>query len=653
MPSLATVSLGLLVLLPTAGAADVHYRLTQAPAAAGAPWLVDVEVTGASPDDGPLRFALDDFGGWQDLASPYLALLSADPAPHVVDLAAGVFETDVPRAGDGSVRLAYRVTTLPMHSDLQRANGLLPASGPAYAFGWSTNVLVQVSDDHGPVQGRRTLELRAPPGVPIVTGWSGRSEGAQRVELAVEPGNGPIAFGTPRFAARSGAGDARDGGEGRAGAGDRGSSDARNFAVEVFQFGEGGELADVVADVLVRAAPALGRLFGQPARQPYRAFVSDHSGGGMGSHHGLWIAHTADESPERRDSPWLAAFVLHEHIHDWLGISVGDEHESLTWFMEGFTEYLSLWAAAATGLVPRVYFATRLLELEQIARTDSALGEVRFGDPSVRWRDGDGRVERLAYTGAPLLALLIDLDLRGLADADMPGEAGAGGRVASPVVDRRGASRADPGGPRSADNRGGLPALVRALLADGPRRIDLAELRRTFEALGLGSRWAASIDGTELPDTRTLLERAGFALVGEPTDLSYVGLRADGDGPGATVTAVDPDGPGAAAGVRVGDVITGWFRARDVAASVVAPVADNVSAPAAAPLAASVAGDPGEYPFGLTLFEPGALGAFLGVRRGDTDWKLDIVPRVLPGAGRVTHWSDTGARLDWFFSLDG
>lgn len=571
-------------------ATDVHYRLVHDPGATRAPgaahgaadgadaraasWTVEITIRDAARAVGTLRVVLDDFGGWDALDPPYLELLEADPEPRRAEPAAGRFELPLPRRDEDVVRLSYRIALLPMHGEAQRAFGLLPTAGDSYAFGWSWNVLAQVSDDDGPVRGARTLEIVAPEGTSIVTGWAGRSVGRQLVTLAPEMGNAPIAIGTPVTETR----EERDG-----------------FAVEVFQLGEGSPIDDVVARILLEASPALGRLFGRPAPSPYRAFVTDHVGGGMGSHHGLRVAHTADEAPERRDSPWLAAFVLHEHIHDWLGLTVSDAGESLVWFKEGFTEYLSLWAAAASGLVPRAYFATRLLELEQIARTRSALGEVRFGDRDVRWRDGDGPIESLAYTGAPGLALLVDVTLR-------------------------------------EDGRGGLPALVAALVAEGPRAIDLDDLENAFAALGLRDLWRRSIEGTELPSTRALLERAGFAIVEQPTDLTGLGLRADGDGVGATIRAVERDGPGAAAGVRAGDVITGYFPAR--------------------PDAVSARGAPTRFDFGLALLVPGQPGAFLGVRRGTQDLRLEIDPRVLSGAGAIERWGGDEKRLDAFFAWE-
>lgn len=569
-------------LVVPAFAADVAYTLRHAPGLVGAEdavetpdagsWIVEVGVTGADSRDGPLRFTLDDFGGWDELRRPYVELIEAHPEPSRRDVAAGMFEFPAPSRGDDPVRLVYRIPLLPMHGADQRARGLLPAGGEAYAFGWSRNVLAQVSDDSGPVRGARTLELIAPDGMSIVTGWSGESVGRQRATLDAAMGNGPIAFGVPAFRAL----------DGRAG-----------FAVEVYQYGAGGEIADVVADVLLSASPRLGALFGRPARNPYRAFVTDHQGGGMGSHFGLRVAHTRDDPPEQRTSPWFAAFVLHEHIHDWLGMTVSDADESLVWFKEGFTEYLALWAAAATGLAPRAYFATRLLELEDIARSRSALGEVAFGDPTVAWRDGDGPLETLAYTGAPLLALLVDVELR------------ASGTSA------------------------GLPALVAHLVAAGPRSIDLADVRDAFLALGLGDLWQRSVDGTHLPSVADLLPRAGFTLSDTPLDLAYVGLRTD-DPWGGTVLALDPDGPAARAGVQLGDLITGLF-------------------PLRSPLANADACDT-QYRFGLELIEPGADGAFLGVRRGDVDMKLPVAPRVLARAGVLRVWQEDAAALDRFFT---
>jgi len=561
-------------LAPARAAPDVRYELEHRPAPeAGGPttWVVTVTVTGVRPKGGTVWLELSDRGGWRGAGFPYFELLECTPQPVAADPGRGRYEVELRSRRERAV-LRYAVTPLPLHSPEQRAHGLLPAAGAAYAFGYSPGVLMQVGDEAGPLEGDRTIELRAPADTVIATGWAGGATGRQQARLDPAMEEGPIAFGAPSasFAAD------RDG-----------------FEVEVWQYGDGVDVADVVGETILRSAPELGRRFGLPPRDPYRAFVTDHAGGGMGSRFGLRLSATAEDGPERRTSPWFRALVLHELVHDWLGIAVSDVDERLVWFKEGFTEYFALREAAASGAVERGWFADRLLELESIARERSAVGRVAFGDPDVAWRDGDGPVETLAYAGAPLLAFRMDVELFETGHAR-------------------------------------LDDLVRDLVASGEATFELEDLRAWCRAHGLRGRWERSVEGTELPAARETLGRAGFERVDVPADLTYLGLAVEPPRLGGTITTVDAAGPAGAAGFRVGDVVTGYWPSR----------AEPVRPP----------DEPGPYPFGLTLLVPGLEGSYVGVRRGDQDLQLFVDPRILPGAGRIEGWGADGERAERFLA---
>ncbi len=460
-------ALAIAVLLPATPAAaaralvasEIRYTLRHAPGETGTAWVVDVEVRGIPADAARLTFELSGWGGAAD-APGYLEALETSSSIHAAG--PGRFEALLGDAPHGVVAFRYALHLPRIGSAAQRARGLLATHDDAYAFGYSWSTLVQVFVNGEPLAGKRTLTLLAPRGTPIITGWAGRGTAEQRVVLDAAMGNAPLAFGRPTHEAERSRG---------------------RFDVEVYQFGSGRDATPAVADVLIAAGPVLARQFGTAARDPYRAFITDHAGGGMGSHFGLRIGFGADQPAGVEEGEWFRAFVLHEFVHDWLGQQLVEDDSSLVWFKEGFTEYLALWTATSTGLVSREWFARRLLELESIARTRSALGQVAFGDPTVSWRDGDGPLETLAYTGAPLLALLLDVELR---EARRPG----------------------------------LPALVRDLLRREDRAYGLTTLATWFADAGLGARWQRSVLGTELPSVRELLERAGYRISADGEEAS-------------------------------------------------------------------------------------------------------------------------------------
>ena len=530
-------------------------------------WFVDVTMTRLDPAEGRVEAY---FTGW--------GLGLADGADHVVRLdARGRPMPDdagppwfLPVPESGRVELHYRVRLLPMGGEEAAAAGLRPQLGD-YAFGYSWNTIVQLSQGGYALGGDHHLELRAGQGVPVVTGWRGRTTARQRLTWPSPAGNGPLAFGEPARVLELPAG---EGGP----------------AVEVYQYGAGPDATAAVGEVVQRALPVMAALFGRAPPSPYRAFVTAHGDGGMSSHAGLRVTVRAEQDPAVHASPWFRRLVVHELLHFGLGHELDPGGEHLAWVHEGFTEYLALWVTAVAGHNTREEFARAVLEHEQLARGQSTLGEVAFADET-DWRD-DGPRETQAYSGGALLGLALDVELR-----------------------QRGHS--------------GLGAFVRDRLAAGADSFTIDDLRTWLKERGLGARYAASVAGTELPPAEELLALAGFRRGPRPVDLAYVGLRTE-EADGGRVRAVDPDGPAARAGVREGDVITGLFPLRQ----------DGATVKGRAP----------RHDFGLTLFEPGRPGAYLGVRRGDEDLQLPVEPERLEGAGRAEGWIADGGALDLFFA---
>jgi predicted metalloprotease with PDZ domain len=79
--------------------------------------------------------------------------------------------------------------------------------------------------------------------------------------------------------------------------------------------------------------------------------------------------------------------VAHELFHYWLG-SPGwiEGNDAIAWFHEGFTDYISLWDAAATGIVDRDWFARRMAAIDAAAHESATYGKVAFTQEGVRWR---------------------------------------------------------------------------------------------------------------------------------------------------------------------------------------------------------------------------------------------------------------------------
>src|SRR5262249_37538104 len=150
-----------------------------------------------------------------------------------------------------------------------------------------------------------------------------------------------------------------------------------------------------------------------------------------------------------------------------------------------------------------------------------AFGQVTFAE-GVDWRDGDGPRETLAYKGGAMLAFFLDVALR-------------------------------EGGHR------GVPALIGDLVE--AKGYTVASIKTWLEAHKLGDFYAPYIAHAGLPELRDALASIGFEFGESAERLSYLGISATGE-PFGTITALDPDGPAARAGAKVGDRISGLWPTR-------------------------------------------------------------------------------------------
>ena len=552
----------------------IAYTLSDQPAAddGAGHWLVSIVVSGLDPTAGAPGLASTGWGWPADW--PYFELLESEPPlgrPLPPDFDGSSLTLAPAPDWDGRVRVLYRLQLTRRGSDEQRRFGLAPSRGAGFAYGNSSNVLMRASQAGELLEGEVTVEISASgPELQLVTGWGGQATGRQRVTPDRPWGTSPIVFGAPTA---------------------RTFAEAGGFAVECYQW-SGADATARTAELTLALVPAMARAVDWPARNPARVFLSDAMGAGMGGEYGLHMNAPAEARPGWERTAEFETTLAHELFHEWLGGHVHESHGSLVWFREGFTEYFAQWFCAAQGVISRETFAETLEQYDRYARRNTSLGRIAFADPGVNWRDGDGPNELMAYRAAPVLALALDVQLR-------------------------------------AAGKPGLLQLVRDLLAREQHVFPPDELQAWFVAHGLERAWRTSIAGREVPTAAESLLRAGFEPSEVPVDVAYLGLQAVERKPTWEVLAVDPEGPAAAAGVQVGDIIDGFFPFNG------------------APTRLAELDTP--YTFGLAIVTPGIAGAFLEIRRDGAAHKLMLEPEPRPW-GLRTSWRATPAS-DTFFSF--
>jgi hypothetical protein len=574
-PWIALVSVLALVAAPSsprAGSAKVAYTLTDEPGTDGSPgcWRVALELSGLRPEDGAVGLVSNGWGWPQD--RPYLELVECEPPLAKLVEDGSALTLELPPRWNGRARVVYRLRLTQRGTDEHARSPLAPSRGDGYAYGHSTNVLLRPTQAGEPLEADVETEIvAARPDATLITGWEGLGEGRQHVTPDTPWGNAPIVFGTPTAV---------------------GVDHREAFTVEVFQLC-GPDATPRVLELVRTLVPAMERATGWPARNPSRVFLSNTMEGGMGGDYGLHLNVPVDAAPGFEGSDLFAQTLAHELFHEWLGTRLHESHGSLVWFREGFTEYLAEWFAASTDVISRERFAETLEEYDRFARSGTSLGRVAFADPGVDWRDGDGPNELMAYRAGPVLALALDVELR-------------------------------------AAGQPGLLQLVRDLLARDEPVFPPETLHEWFVAHGLESRWETSVAGHELPSASDSLVRAGFERTDVPVDVAYLGLQTVEEKPIWRVLAVDPEGPAAAAGVQVGDVIDGFYPFNGAPTRL-----RELSTP---------------YTFGLAIFTPGIEGSFLGIMRGDEKLKLYVEPELRPW-GLRTGWR-APAPTDPFFRFE-
>src|SRR5688572_25366907 len=146
---------------------------------------VELRVTGLDPNERDLAFELPRWGEWIDVDEYYVTRVSGEP-PVKHDLVNRFYwRPELPAAWNGSLTMRYSIPIVAFGSAVQQLRGLLPWRTPTYVHVFSVNTLMRML-----VVGRfedadRHLELVAPAGMSVATGWAGVTEGRQ--SIALEP----------------------------------------------------------------------------------------------------------------------------------------------------------------------------------------------------------------------------------------------------------------------------------------------------------------------------------------------------------------------------------------------------------------------------------------------------------------------------------
>jgi hypothetical protein len=529
-------------------------------------WKISIIGKGFTGVVNPVRLRMETWGGWLDVDDYYLrGLTSRTPIKRDPDRS-GTFVLQTPATWDGAFEVSYTIPLARVGSAVQQRLGLLPCWNEHAAFGFSINTLMHV--DAGDRKVRRMAHIVPPEGMSVASGWGGISKGEQQSPITGptdQMDNAPILIGKPagwRWEKHGG------------------------LVYEVAQFGAGDDRSAEVLQVARSVIPLYERHSGHPHGRSVRFYLFEGTPGATNTRSACVASYRPAEKPL---TPHFKHVIAHELFHGWLGSDFIRADEAIAWFHEGFTDYLSLWHCAASGVVDRGWFATRLIAIDAEARQSPAYGKVAFAEKGISWRTSAN--EKLAYRGGAVLAFVIDVELR-------------------------------------KQGRPGLMQMIADLGAGnlkGP--VCLGDLRAWMQRHGLESIYRRHVEGKELPPIGDAITSLGFSLEDIPVKLTYFGIRAEK----GRITELDPKGPAARAGFRVGDRMIGQFPSRSEKV--------RISAKVTTP-----------FRYGLETIEPGVSGTFLDVRRGKEELTIHVQPRLIEG-GLGSRYVADKARLREFFAF--
>ena len=559
-------------------APPVEYRIRHTTAGDAGTLTVSLRARALDPASTAIVVELSNWGEWTAAREPYVRGLQIDGTAFSFDSAGRV---PVPQtlAADGELVVTYQLTVREAGSAEHLERRLLPYRDSAHIFGFTTNTLAALRVGGRLIQRPAIISIEAAPDQAVFSGWGGHAIGQQTARGSAEllEENGVFAIG--RMVGLT-------------------TRSVNGVPVEVAQFAAGPDVTAEIAGYVDSLVAAMSRTTGRGPRGPVRIILEPQRAEGVfgGTHTNEGTVVNLPAEPFSLAAKWTLA---HEVFHDWLGSHLLPD-ESVTWFNEGFTDYIALWHAAAIGLVSPAQFADRMFDIERQARASTSLGRVRFADAGTKWRDGDGANETMAYRGGALLAFFTDIQLR-----------------------QRGET---------------VTGLIRELLSRPQREYGLDDIRTAMTRLGVPDVYSQSIDGTYVPIVRPLLIAAGFDEgAAEPAALTYLGIEARSEGADAmsvvpaVVLAIDPAGPAVKADLRVGDRIIDIGERRG-------------DPPTIGPT------EPTRYRFGINVVPSGARTVTLRVARNGSVSEVQVAPVRRSGGVRYPlRWNpERGTR---FFTL--
>jgi hypothetical protein len=508
---------------------------------------------------------LADWGEWTSAPYSYLQNVRVDGRPiSVTD--SGTCAIPPALLADHRLEVTYDLVVKSAGSPEHDERRLLPYRDAHHIFAFASNTLMDLTVNDTPLPAEITIRVDAPRHQQVFTGWAGLSADHQTTPVSnrLSSANGVFAIGKSFGHTTENVG---------------------GTVLEVAQFTAAPDLVPAVAEVARTLIGAYSNSTGRGPHASVRILIerSKEEGVTRGTHTdaGL-VVELPGTLPLSEPAKEL---IAHELFHDWLGSQlVGGD--SLVWFSEGFTDYLALWHAASQGVIPPKRFADRILSIEREARSSTSFGRVKFADPGIQWRDGDGPNETLAYRGGALLAFIVDAELR-------------------------------------QNHKQTASAVIRGLFESTSGTYHLADIRDVMTQLSLAHLYEQAIAGSEMPEASPLLVALGFEETRETASLTYLGIEARFEGAAdsvdivpAVVTAIDSAGPAASAGLLQGDRIVAYGAQRGNP-----PILSGEA--------------PKEYRFGLNRIPSGAKSVPLDVVRDGQSRRVEVVPILVPGGYRI------------------
>jgi hypothetical protein len=462
-----------------------------------AEWRVLVIGEGIDASIKDVGVFLPTWGDWLKLGPRMLTSFHSDP-PAVPAAKPGSFKLRVPRGWNGKLRVVYTLRPALVGSKDLATAPLALRRGDDFQLGFAKGTLLGLSEQIYEQPAERTLFVIPPRGWVSATGYAPARDGMLRVPMDESYRNGVIAVAPRARVARG---------------------EAVETPIEVVQLGEGELAAPAIRDTLVAAWHRICHDVGDIPLPRVSAVLQPASSWGTFTPNGIHLGFELDDrvQPGKPLDTGYERIVVHELAHAWLGHALQPAQAGMSWFSEGFTEYVALRSIAAAGLEDRVWFGRALLSYRRELEGNRHATSLPFLGADRDWRENDD-VEMLIYKKAPLVAFALDVALR---------------------------KRGHPGVPRM------IGEIIRTT-----DRIDPEGLVRWLDEHGMRDFTARYLTGAAMPDVVGDLAAAGIRVTQAPARLAHVGLRLEsGSGLTGTIAEVEPGSPAARAGLSAGERI--------------------------------------------------------------------------------------------------